>query len=212
MIFKNRISKQVCTDILYDWDNEVNKSNKNILCSNELKNAFSQILGDYPKIVQSMYFEGNSETWEHQDSYYLDSENIGSMTAAWIALENINASAGRFFVCPKSHKIKLDNHNKSINIADNHDVYIQKVVETIINSKVEIRAPILNTGDVLFWHSKTVHGSLKSQNKKHSRSSITVHAISNSHKFLQFQTRVLDIITEEINGTDLWRPKDQAIL
>ena len=33
-----------------------------------------------------MYFEGNSATWEHQDSYYLDDEDTGSMLACWIAL------------------------------------------------------------------------------------------------------------------------------
>ena len=42
--------------------------------------ALRSILGEKPKIVQSMYFEGNSATWEHQDSYYLDSEKIGEMT------------------------------------------------------------------------------------------------------------------------------------
>ena len=54
-------------------------------------------------IVQSMYFEGNSVTWEHQDSYYLDDEITGTMIAGWIALEDIECDAGRFFICPKSH-------------------------------------------------------------------------------------------------------------
>ena len=45
--------------------------------------ALKLILGERPKIVQSMYFEGNSATWEHQDTYYLDSEQVGKMTAAW---------------------------------------------------------------------------------------------------------------------------------
>ena len=53
--------------------------------------ALKLILGEKPKIVQSMYFEGNSATWEHQDTYYLDSEKIGKMTAGWIALEEIKA-------------------------------------------------------------------------------------------------------------------------
>ena len=64
---------------------------ENILCDIKLSKVFSNILNDAPKIVQAMYFEGNSATWEHQDSYYLDSETIGEMSAAWIALENITA-------------------------------------------------------------------------------------------------------------------------
>ena len=54
-----------------------------ILTALPLADAFRTLLGESPKIVQSMYFEGNSATWEHQDSYYLDSEKVGSMAAAW---------------------------------------------------------------------------------------------------------------------------------
>ena len=51
-----------------------------------------------------MYFEGNPATQPHQDSYYLDASPIGTMTAAWIACEDIDAGAGRFYVCPGSHR------------------------------------------------------------------------------------------------------------
>ena len=44
----------------------------------------------------------------HQDTYYLDSEQVGKMTAAWLALEEIKADAGRFFICPETHKIDLN--------------------------------------------------------------------------------------------------------
>ena len=183
---------------------------ENILCDIKLYKAFSRILNDAPKIVQSMYFEGNSATWEHQDSYYLDSETIGEMSAAWIALENITALAGRFFVCPKSHKIQLENHGISNNIAKNHENYISSVVEKIRGEKLPIRAPILNQGDVLFWNSRTIHGSLDSQDAKNSRSSITCHAIPNKMKFLQMQSRTFDLITEKINETFIFKPKDLA--
>ena len=100
-----------------------------ILASEQLASAFSVLLRDAPKVVQSMYFEGNSATWEHQDSYYLDSETIGEMSAAWIALEDIAATAGRFFICPKSHKIRLDDHSLYNNIAENHEGYVASVVQ-----------------------------------------------------------------------------------
>lgn len=65
--------------------------------------ALANLLGGDPVIVQSMYFEGNSATQEHQDSYYLDSSRIGELVPAWIALEDIKPNAGRFFVSPGSH-------------------------------------------------------------------------------------------------------------
>ena len=52
----------------------------------KLLNSF---FGERPKFVQSMNFEGNSATWEHQDSYYLDDEKTGKMIAGWLALEDI---------------------------------------------------------------------------------------------------------------------------
>jgi phytanoyl-CoA hydroxylase len=180
----------------------------NVLTSKRLSQAFRILLGDSPKVVQSMYFEGNSATWEHQDSYYLDSENIGEMAAAWIAVEDIAPTAGRFFICPGSHRIKLDDHSLYNNIAENHDAYIASVVAKIKAEKLEIRAPVMNQGDVLFWNALTIHGSLDSQDTKYSRSSITCHAIPRARKFLQLQTRVMDLKTTEINGTYVFRPKD----
>jgi len=184
----------------------------NILTNLKLSKVFSTLLSDSPKIVQSMYFEGNSATWEHQDSYYLDSETIGEMSAAWIAIEDITASAGRFFICPKSHKLLLDEHSLNNNIAENHESYISSVVKKIKDESLTIRAPILNKGDVLFWNSLTIHGSLDSADSKNSRSSVTCHAIPNNKMFLQLQTRKLNLATEKINETYIFRPKDLSQL
>jgi phytanoyl-CoA hydroxylase len=182
-----------------------------ILTYGPLAEVFRRLLGDRPKIVQSMYFEGNSATWEHQDTYYLDSESPGEMAAAWIALEDIEARAGRFFICPRSHLIRLDDHGLYNNVALHHETYIQSVVERIDQDGLTIRAPFLRQGDVLFWNARTIHGSLDSQDEARSRSSITCHAIPSRKRFLKLQTRVLDIATDRVNGVDVYRPKDQAL-
>lgn len=181
---------------------------ENVLTAPALVNVFTALLGDRPKIVQSMYFEGNSATWEHQDTYYLDSETSGRMAGAWIALEPIAAEAGRFFVCPHSHQLELDRHSVENNMADNHEVYIASVVEKIRFRGLEIRAPLLETGDVLFWNSKTIHGSLDSQHATSARSSVTCHAIPTRDRFKQMQARVIDLPTDSVNGIEIFRPKD----
>lgn len=185
---------------------------KQFLASTPLKTAFTMLLSSTPRIVQSMYFEGNSATWEHQDSYYLDSETSGEMAAAWVAVEDISAKAGRFFICPKSHKIKLDDHSLYNNIAENHEGYILSVVEKIRRENLEIRAPALEKGDVLFWNSWTIHGSLNSQDSMHSRSSITCHAIPKGKRMRQYQTRLIDVSTDELNGVEIHRRKDLSQL
>jgi len=183
-----------------------------VLTAPRLRDVFRILLGESPKIVQSMYFEGNSATWEHQDSYYLDSEKVGEMAAAWIAMESIAPRAGRFFICPGSHKIRLDQHTLENNIAEHHEVYISSVVEKIKGLRLEIRAPALEKGDVLFWNALTIHGSLDSQDPRHSRSSITCHAIPSSRLFLSHQTRLSDVATDDVNGTRVFRPKDLSAL
>ena len=183
-----------------------------VLAAPALRDLFKILLRETPKIVQSMYFEGNSATWEHQDSYYLDSEQVGEMAAAWIAVEPISARAGRFFICPQSHKIRLDEHTLENNVAEHHEVYISSVVEKVKRLRLEIRAPALEQGDVLFWNALTIHGSLNSQDSRHSRSSITCHAIPSSRLFLALQTRLLDVSTDEVNETRIYRPKDLSSL
>lgn len=183
-----------------------------ILTKPELKKILEVFVGDTPKIVQSMYFEGNAATWEHQDSYYLDSEDVGKMVGVWIALEDISPTAGRFFICPKSHRLDLGRQDIYNNIADNHDVYIAEVVAKIKELGLEIRAPKLDQGDVLLWGAWTIHGSLDSSDPLKSRRSITCHVIAAKDKFLQLQKRVLDVSTDNVGGVEIHRPKDQARL
>jgi phytanoyl-CoA hydroxylase len=173
---------------------------------------FRALLGDAPKIIQSMYFEGNSATWEHQDSYYLDSEHIGSMVGAWVALEDIAPRAGRFFVVPGSHRLKRLEHSASNNVATAHDAYIASVVQQMRESGAEVRAPAMREGDVLFWNSLTIHGSLDSQDREHSRSSITCHAIPAGDRMIQYHSRIRDVPGEELNGVRIHAPKDLARL
>lgn len=185
---------------------------ENVLTNASLIRILGEVLNDTPKIVQSMYFEGNSATWEHQDTYYLDSENIGSMTAAWIALEDIGARAGRFFVCEGSHRIDMGRQSSSNNIVDHHEDYIQSVVKTIKDRGLQIRAPKLDKGDVLIWNARTIHGSLDSQDQVRRRASVTLHAIPETHRFLQLQNRIVPLRLREVNGVPIHHPKDLATL
>jgi phytanoyl-CoA hydroxylase len=160
------------------------------------------------KLVQSMYFEGNAETWPHQDTYYLDSEKIGTMVGCWYALEDIDAGAGRFFVIPGSHKIDMAKNGKNFDVAFNHDRYKELVKKILAESGLEFSAPFLAKGDVLLWNSKTIHGSLRTTRPQFSRSSLTAHYIPASHRFLQFQARIKPLHLKESNGMVFHCPKD----
>ena len=183
-----------------------------ILENHQLFGVSQLLLGDIPLVVQSMYFEGNSVTWEHQDSYYLDGETIGSMFGAWIALEDIDPTAGRFFVIPKSHLTDHSSMDISNNVAFNHSGYKEHILSTINTNKLEPIAPVMLKGDILFWNSLTIHGSLNSSNLHKARNSITFHAIPSSSKFRVLRTHLRSVkYKTTVAGFKFFSPKDQSL-
>ena len=167
--------------------------------------------GVQPKLVQSMYFEGNSATWEHQDTYYLDSEILGSMVGCWIALEDIDARAGRFFVVPGSHQIDMQKNSGQFDVAFHHERYKELIRQIIRQENLECRAPALKQGDVLIWNSRTIHGSLKTIDESLSRRSLTAHFIPENHRFMQFQSRIKPLQLKRVNRLQVHCPKDQEL-
>lgn len=181
-----------------------------ILTHPNLQAAVKNLLGEPGKIVQTMYFEGNPKTWAHQDTYYLDAEQIGRMVGVWIAVEDIRPDAGRFYVYPKSHLVNMAKNGGAIDYAFHHDQYKELVKKIIRKNNLTCRAPALRKGDVLFWASKTIHGSLETTEPAHSRRSFTGHFIPQSSRFLQFQSRIKPLELETINGVSVHKPKDMA--
>jgi phytanoyl-CoA hydroxylase len=168
------------------------------------------VLGEPGKLVQSMYFEGNPKTPPHQDTYYLDAEEIGRMTGAWIALENIAPGAGRFFVYPKSHLIDMPRNGKNFDIAFHHERYKELIEKVVHDHGLICRAPALNKGDVVFFSAKIIHGSMQTTDPAHSRRSVTAHFIPNNSRFLQFQSRIKRLDLQPVNGMAVHHPKDLA--
>jgi phytanoyl-CoA hydroxylase len=179
-----------------------------LLTHANMQRAVSTILGEPGKLVQSMYFDGNPVTWPHQDTYYLDAEEIGRMIAAWVAVEDIAPGAGRFFVYPGSHLIDMAKNGGDFDIAFNHERYKELVKQVVREQGLVCRAPALSKGDVLFWAAKTIHGSLGTTDPTRSRRSFTAHFIPDRCRFLQFQTRIKPIKTEFLNGMKVHHPKD----
>ena len=114
-----------------------------LLTHQAMQGLVTTILRDPGKLVQSMYFEGNPETPPHQDTYYLDAEEIGRMTGAWVALEDISPGAGRFYVYPKSHLIDMAKNGKNFDIAFHHERYIELVKQVVREHELVCRAPAL---------------------------------------------------------------------
>lgn len=153
---------------------------KEIFCSNAIQDALRQITGSNSfNLMQSMLFDANTETVPHQDWYYLDTVPSGHLTAAWIALEDIDKRAGRFYVLPKSTNVDLHSDPPKLP----HSKWLSRVKEYVKANEDKIEAPVLNKGDVLFWNSRTIHGALPTVDKSFSRKSLTAHYIPSEYKF-----------------------------
>src|SRR5690606_27152149 len=75
--------------------------------------------------------------------------------------------------------------------------------------KLVCEAPALKKGDVLFWHGKTIHGSLATTQPEYSRQSFTAHYMPVSRSLLQLQVRQKKLLLREVNGMKVNFPKDQ---
>ena len=134
------------------------------------------------------------------------------MVAAWVALEDIAAEAGRFFVCPGSQRRELARNAGEHQGAFHHERYLALVRERLQSGEWELRAPALRAGDVLLWGSRTVHGSLPTLEPARSRLSVTAHYIPASTGFLRMQAVETALDPETVNGMVVSRQRAQERL
>jgi phytanoyl-CoA hydroxylase len=179
-----------------------------VLTAPAIQAACPVLFGEPGKIVQSMYFHGNPSTWPHRDTYYRDSSNKGTMTAARIAAEDIEPGAGRFFVCPGSHRLDMEKNGGDFDIAYHHDRYKKLAMDAMRGHQTRVAAPALKKGDALFGSVSTIHGSLSTSQPDRSRRSFTIHWIPASTELPQFQTRARPMAYDTVNGALVARPKD----
>ncbi len=167
---------------------------------------------DEIKLIESMFFEAPAATWAHQDSYYQDSaRELGKCVAGWFALEDIDAGAGRFWVSPGSHRLMPVVRNSGENrFSDHHDHYKHEVLEIAHNLQLTCKAPFLAAGDILFWNSLTLHGSLPASRRGVSRTSLTAHYLRRSDPMLQFHSRVRRQDLTDYRGLPVAVLHDQA--
>lgn len=168
-----------------------------VLTHPNVQQVISALFDGPGKLMHTMYFEGNQATEAHQDAYYIDSEEFGRMVGVWVALEDIQPGAGRFYVYPHSHLLEIPSKPPS---NPNHHAYKQHVIRQISASGLECWAPAMRKGDAIFWTGKTIHGSLPTLTPEYSRSAVTGHYIPVPQEFLCHRTKVLRLPSREVNG------------
>jgi phytanoyl-CoA hydroxylase len=151
-----------------------------VICNRRLHAALAS-LTPYPQhcVMQTMIFE-QAITSAHQDWTYLDTLPAGHLTAAWIALEDIAPDAARFFVVPGSQNFRHFFSEEAVKNAS----YIQEM-EEIYHERFEASqiVPPMKKGDVVFWNSRLIHGSIPGTNPLRTRLSLAIHTIPKGFRF-----------------------------
>ena len=151
------------------WAKNLSKAGREILQSEEIFNSLSE-LTDYKEFCmwQNMFFDKSTGTIDHIDTWYLDTNPMGHLFGAWVALEDIDGSGGVFHIYPKSH---LSKNKKWMNT--NHNEFIEWSKNEARNYKK--KEVFMKKGDLLIWHPSLIHGSSSQFKNGFSRKSLTAH-------------------------------------
>ncbi len=175
---------------------------RDIFTSQVVRNALREVAGfESFRLMQTMLFDANTETVPHQDWWYLDTVPNGHLLAGWFALEDIDERAGRFFVMPKSTSVDLHSDTKDLP----HSEWLERISDYVRKHPYQVYAPALKKGDVLFWNSRTIHGSLATKDPSFSRKSLTAHYIPTDFGFGNLFVSKDSISYKSYNGMQFYR-------
>ncbi len=150
-----------------------------VLTHPAIQRAMVALTGEMARCVHTMYFDGNQTTWAHRDGNYIDSGNDGQMIGVWIAAEDIHPDAGRFFVLPRSHRMRVPGEEGDPNSPE----YKARMADFVRDGPLDCVAPVLRQGDMLLWSSMLIHGSLPTADERWSRRSFTAHYVPVSQPY-----------------------------
>jgi phytanoyl-CoA hydroxylase len=155
-----------------------------VLAHRSVREVMATLLGEPGRMIHTMYFDGNQKTWAHRDSHYIDAEETGRMIGVWIAAEDIDPGAGRFYVYARSHITPTPPGLKLDELDPNGPEYKRRMEEFAGGSSLRLVAPALRQGDMILWSSLAIHGSLETTRPDRSRRSFTAHYIPCSQTYL----------------------------
>jgi ectoine hydroxylase-related dioxygenase (phytanoyl-CoA dioxygenase family) len=132
-----------------------------------------------PVVFQTMTLRKGSQEPLHTDTGPLTLTEPLSLTASWIALEDVKSDAGPLEYVPGSHRVP-ECLNKGVSKGHNGDMAAYyEVLQTLRNRCVErglkTEQFLARKGDVLIWAADLLHGGAPISNPTATRKSLVSH-------------------------------------
>ena len=184
-----------------------------ILSDPGLISALSTFLNDVPLLLQSAYYESSSGSPLHIDSHFFDSPDH-KVVGCQIALEDIDEKAAAFILYPKSQLLGREGvfSNETNELFAEHERLMlrgirghynngtpvslaeaktrSKLLRRIFdNSGLKVHVPKMNTGDVVFFSSRVIHGGHAPSHSGFSRNTLVGHFAPLSQDVVRYQER-----------------------
>lgn len=136
-------------------------------------NTLADILGEEALSADSMFYfkppRARGQAF-HQDNYYIKVKP-GTCLAAWIACDVCDEETGALRVVPGSHRLPI----YCPEAADPANYFAKELVKP--PEGMDPVMPLLQPGDVLFFHGNLIHGSEPNTSTDRFRRSLVLHYI-----------------------------------
>lgn len=155
---------------------------RDIVESKDLHDILDMLMGKKVRTFQSINFLKGTQQKAHSDTYHMTTHPKGFLTAAWIALEDLDENCGPIFYYPGSHKLPYIlnpnfNHGgtKTMIGENTYGNYEEAIKSQIEKRGLKKELFTAKKGDVLIWHANLLHGGEIVRNANATRKSMVLH-------------------------------------
>lgn len=148
----------------------------------QLMQVLKLLMGKEVELFQSINFIEASQQKTHSDSIHMATYPYGNLIAAWIALEEVDATNGPLHYYPGSHRLPylmnadFGNEGTAWMLGNKpYKEYERKVAEVVAAHGLEKEVFLAGPGDVFIWHANLLHGGEPLADPRRTRKSMVMH-------------------------------------
>lgn len=137
------------------------------------------VYGMRPACIQTLTYKYSSQQGTHSDKYLVSPRSVGanydrdSLTAAWVACDEVSDENGALIIYPGSHKLEKKRLKEDFN--GRYNDYVQYLEALCAEHGITPERFHAKKGDVLFWHGDFAHAGGPILNPDMTRLSLVAH-------------------------------------